>query len=179
MDAKQLSDIAMFKALVITPAISKFPFTNYQHEQMAKGQHMLFFTQEQRVFTRQEQARKQRAITNLPNMESTNLNQEQAWEQSKVTTCPYIESDSTMANKEQTSIMNHTIVRKFEMLARTPMLYTFPFTCKQVQNISRGDFVLSFTPEQVLFLHAYNPTVRLPTEFKPKRSPPTKPKPEL
>ena len=126
----------------------------------------------------QEQAREQCAIMNLPNIESTSLNQERAREQSKVTTRPYKDSDSTMENQEETN-MNHTIMRKFEMLARMPMLYTFPFTHKQAENISRGDSVFPFTHEQVLFLCAYNPTVRPPTEFNPKIRPPTEPKHEL
>ena len=89
-----------------------------------------------------------------------------------------MELDSITENQEQTNT-NYTILSKFEMLARTPMLYTFPFTPKQAENISRGDSVLPFTREQVLFLHAYNPTVRLPTEFKPKIRRPTEPKPDL
>ena len=76
MDAKQLSNIAMFQALVRTPVISKFPFTTYQCEQMARGQRLLFFTLEQQVFMSQEQAREQRTITNLHHMESTRLNPE-------------------------------------------------------------------------------------------------------
>ena len=168
----------MFEALVRTSAISKFPFTTYQCEQMARGQRLLFFTLDQWVFMSQEQAREQHMIMNLHHMESTRLNLEQAKEQSKVMTCSFMESDSITENQEQTNT-NYTILSKFEMLAMMPMLYTFPFTPKQVENISRGDSVLPFTHEQVLFLHAYNPTVRLPTEFKPKIRWPTEPKSNL